>query len=70
MAFILHRYGLIASEASDISTLWQRFEHTEPDQLWQMDFKGGLALADGQCYSPLTVVDDHSRFNLALVTCT
>ncbi|MBB0187246.1 helix-turn-helix domain-containing protein [Burkholderia cepacia] len=67
---ILHRYGLIAPEASDASTPWQRFEHAEPNQLWQMDFKGGFALADGQRCSPLTVIDDHSRFNLVLAACT
>ena len=67
---ILHRYGLIAPEASDASTPWQRFEHAEPNQLWQMDFKGGFALADGQHCSPLTVIDDHSRFNLVLAACT
>ncbi len=67
---ILHRYGLIAPEASDSSTPWQRFEHAEPNQLWQMDFKGGFALADGQRCSPLTVIDDHSRFNVVLAACT
>ncbi|WP_330217010.1 DDE-type integrase/transposase/recombinase [Ralstonia pickettii] len=35
-----------------------------------MDFKGGFALADGQRCSPLTVIDDHSRFNLVLAACT
>ena len=45
---------------------WQRFEHAEPDQLWQMDFKGHFAVGEGRCH-PLTVLDDHSRFALGLV---
>jgi transposase InsO family protein len=36
--------------------------------MWQMDFKGDFALATGRCY-PLTVLDDHSRFNLCLRAC-
>ena len=37
-----------------------------PNDLWQMDFKGHFATRAGRCH-PLTVLDDHSRFNLALV---
>ena len=49
---------------------WQRFEHPTPNALWQMDFKGHLPLAagTGRCH-PLTVLDDHSRFALALQAC-
>jgi transposase InsO family protein len=32
------------------------------------DFKGHFALARGRCY-PLTVIDDHSRYNLTLEAC-
>lgn len=49
-----------------------RFEHATPNSLWQMDFKGHFALTDrvaGRCH-PLTVLDDHSRFNLCLTACT
>lgn len=46
-----------------------RFEMPEPNQLWQMDFKGHMPLAgSGRCH-PLTVVDDHSRYNLCLAAC-
>lgn len=34
-----------------------------------MDFKGHFALATGQRCQPLTVLDDHSRFNLVLDAC-
>lgn len=67
---ILHRHGLITPEASAAAMRWQRFEHAEPNQLWQMDFKGDFALGGGLRCSPLTVIDDHSRFNVVLAACT
>ncbi|MEX3914971.1 IS481 family transposase [Paraburkholderia sp. BR10872] len=66
---ILHRHGLIRAEASEAATPWQRFEHEHPNSLWQMDFKGWFELQDGRHCSPLTVLDDHSRFNLTLDAC-
>jgi transposase InsO family protein len=66
---ILHRHDLISPEASDAATPWQRFEHAQPNDLWQMDFKGWFELLDGRRCSPLTVLDDHSRFNLVLDAC-
>ena len=47
----------------------QRFERDEPNQLWQIDFKGPTEVAR-QRVTPLTVIDDHSRFLLALTPCT
>ncbi len=46
-----------------------RFEKDEPNQLWQMDFKGWSRLGDGQRLHPLTVIDDHSRYALCLAAC-
>lgn len=46
----------------------KRFEAAEPNDLWQMDFKGDFALRSGRCY-PLTVLDDHSRFSVAVRAC-
>jgi transposase InsO family protein len=46
-----------------------RFEKTAPNLLWQMDFKGWVALSDGSRCHPLTVLDDHSRYNLCLEAC-
>lgn len=45
---------------------WQRFERAQPNELWQMDHKGDLATQSGAWCYPLTVLDDHSRFNLVL----
>jgi transposase InsO family protein len=51
------------------SHTWCRFEHHAPNELWQMDFKGYFSTAtQGYCY-PLTVLDDHSRFSVALRAC-
>jgi transposase InsO family protein len=65
---ILHRHGLISCEASLASQHWRRFEHEQPNALWQIDFKGDFGMANARCY-PLTLLDDHSRFNLALKAC-
>ena len=62
---VLHRHGLISGEASAAATPWHRFEHRRPNSLWQMDFKGHFAMDAGRCHA-LTVLDDHSRFNLTL----
>lgn len=66
---ILHRHGLISEVASAQATAWQRFEHAQPNELWQIDFKGYFSTPAGLCH-PLTVIDDHSRYNLVLAACT
>jgi transposase InsO family protein len=65
---ILRRHGRITPAASEAAQPWQRFEHAQPNALWQMDFKGHVAMTQGRCH-PLTVLDDHSRFNLVLHAC-
>jgi len=65
---ILRRYGLLDPVLAGQARDHQRFEHPYPNGLWQMDFKGHFALDRGRCH-PLTVLDDHSRFNLALRAC-
>ena len=66
---ILHRHGLISPAASNAATPWQRFEHDLPNALWQIDFKGDFETPAGRCH-PLTLMDDHSRFNLLLSACS
>lgn len=66
---ILRRHGRISPTASQAATPWERFEHPEPNSLWQMDFKGHVAMSSGRCH-PLTVLDDHSRFNVLLQACS
>lgn len=65
---ILHRHGRIEAAESLQHAAFTRFEHAAPNQLWQMDFKGHVALARERCH-PLTVLDDHSRFNVLLRAC-
>ena len=46
-----------------------RFERPEPNELWQMDFKGASTLGNGERLHPLTVIDDHSRYALCIGAC-
>lgn len=66
---ILQRHQLLDPAQSHKHQAFQRFEMAAPNELWQMDFKGDFALSGGRCY-PLTVLDDHSRFALALCACS
>lgn len=63
---ILRRHNRISPQASEAATPWQRFEHPWPNALWQMDFKGHFGLTDNSRCHPLTVLDDHSRYNIIL----
>jgi transposase InsO family protein len=65
---ILHRHQLIDPREAQRHRPCTRFQHAHPNDLWQMDFKGDFALNGGRCY-PLTVLDDHSRFSLAVAAC-
>jgi transposase InsO family protein len=66
---ILRRHHRLDPTASRQSRNWVRFEHPEPNDLWQMDFKGEFLLTDGTWCFPLTVLDDHSRFSLGVRAC-
>jgi len=65
---ILQRHHLLTNEEALKHKPWIRFVHPQPNDLWQMDFKGDFAVGRGRCY-PLTVLDDHSRFAVGLVAC-
>ena len=66
---ILERHGLIDPQQSQHHQRMTRFEHAHPNELWQMDFMGHRAMLNGQRCHPLTVLDDHSRYNLCLRAC-
>ena len=66
---ILRRYGCIEPAASAKHKPYRRFEHDEPNALWQMDFKGSIPVTRGGRCHPLTVLDDHSRFSLGVRAC-
>jgi len=66
---ILQRNQRIDAEESHKHTAFKRFEKEQPNELWQMDFKGYFGMGGGGYCHPLTVVDDHSRFLLGLRAC-
>lgn len=66
---ILKRNGLIDPNRSKQSGGFERFEYDYPNELWQMDFKGYFRLLNRELCHPLTIVDDHSRFNICLEAC-
>ena len=64
---VVKRKGLVPEEESHRPAV-QRFARERPNQLWQIDFKGvknQYAPVDGKC-SPLSALDDCSRFGLGL----
>ena len=65
---VLRRHGLIDPAESAKRQPYKRFERDEPNELWQMDFKGHVGMSRGRCH-PLTALDDHSRFNVGLKAC-
>lgn len=68
IAGILKRNGCVDLAESAKRVPFVRFEHDRPNALLQMDFKGHFAIPGGRCH-PLTLVDDHSRFSLAVDAC-
>jgi transposase InsO family protein len=70
---ILRRHGLLEPQEATARP-FVRFEAEAPNRLWQMDFKGHFALdgrTDGmgvRCW-PLTLLDDHSRYQLGAEAC-
>jgi transposase InsO family protein len=61
---VIRRAGLIAPVAHRPAR--QRFEQPAPNALWQMDFKGAYPYAPGVACHALAILDDHSRFAVAL----
>jgi len=60
---ILLRHDLVADRDRHPQAL-QRFERERPNELWQMDFKGPRGWR--RPVGPLSVIDDHSRYLIAL----
>jgi transposase InsO family protein len=65
---LLQRSGCI-EEAHRQAQAYVRFERPQPNELWQMDFKGHVAMSRGQRCHPLTLLDDHARYLLGLRAC-
>jgi transposase InsO family protein len=60
---ILLRRGLVRRE-DRFRAATERFERRAPNQLWQMDFKSPVGW--GAPAGPLSLLDDHSRYAIAL----
>ena len=65
---ILRRNGVKLGEFGGGAAAFIRFEHPAPNDLWQMDFKGHVAMREGRLH-PLTVLDDHSRYAIVTSAC-
>lgn len=61
-----HNCEVITSNKSKPARI--RFEREQPNDLWQMDFKGSFMTGNRRCY-PLTILDDCTRFSIALTAC-
>ena len=64
---VLRRHSRIAPESA--GRAFGAFERSEPNALWQMDFKGRVRLGHSAWLHPLTVIDDNSRFAVGLAAC-
>src|ERR1700692_3623037 len=62
---ILERHDLIRDRDRNVPAL-KRFERSQPNELWQMDFKGLHGSGKTSPVGPLSILDDHSRYVLAL----
>ena len=60
---ILLRHDLVRAGDGRVQAE-KRFERGRPNQLWQMDFKGPKGW--DQAVGPLSILDDHSRYAVAL----
>jgi transposase InsO family protein len=63
IAAILRRKARVGVDEPE-SPAVLRFERPEPNQLWQLDFKGCIWVGRAKVF-PFTVLDDHSRYLLA-----
>ena len=62
---ILERHALIGNQDRHTPAV-QRFERGRPNELWQMDFKGPPGFNQASPVGPLSILDDHSRYVVAL----
>jgi transposase InsO family protein len=62
---ILLRHGLVRTQ-DRVRPATKRFEREQPNELWQMDFKGMPQVFEAGGLLPLSILDDHSRYLLGL----
>ena len=59
---VFKRNNLITKKASEDATPHKRFVKDNPNDMWQMDFKGDFEMKNGHRCFPLSIIDDCSRF--------
>ena len=65
---ILRRHGKLDGPRAGEPRAFVRFERAQPNELWQMDFKGHFAAGAQRCH-PLGALDDHSRYAVGMEAC-
>ena len=65
---VLRRHGRVQPRSKEPAS-WQFFQRSAPNLLWQLDFKGPIEVARQRLF-PFVILDDHSRYLLALHPCT
>lgn len=65
---ILRRHGKLDPAEAARHRAFVRFEWEQPNELWQIDFKGHFPTESQRCH-PLTVLDDCCRYSLGLRAC-
>ncbi len=60
------RRRCLTGPAPDGRAALLRFERPTPNDLWQIDFKGPMQWENAWSSTPLSVLDDHSRFAVGL----
>lgn len=63
VAAILTRHGCVRPPAPTPPAPLQSFERGAPNELWQLDHKGPIEVGRER-YTPLSILDDHSRYCL------
>lgn len=66
MSDIIKRNNLVPVEETEKHIPWKRFEKENPNDLWQMDFKGHFGMLNNNRCHPLTLLDDCSRYSLCI----
>jgi transposase InsO family protein len=68
LSSILLRCGRVGEQTPAPNPPPQRFERDQPNELWQVDFKGPIQV-DRHKLMPLSILDDCSRYLLAFEPC-
>ena len=63
---VIERHHFVNDEDRPAAPALRRFERQHPNELWQMDFKGPQGFNKACAVGPLSILDDHSHYLIAL----